>query len=156
MMRRLLVVVILGIVILPLGADVPKPQKRLEAIIAKMKEMRFCKSRGCIYRNITFTLTPNQKKKGSYEALVKADIERLSGTYDSGDYRFTYNDPVGWQLMGGVESTDVNETVYRQDQYQSRSIYGRNESVGAVSTLPTPTGYQQLYLQVLNQGRERR
>jgi hypothetical protein len=119
-----------------------------------MKDMRFCKSRGCLYRNVNVTLSP--KQKDSYQALIKADIERPSRTIDTASYRLRHTPKTGWQLLGGNEATDVNEINYQGERYQSRSIYGNGDRSGLVRDLPTPTGYKTIYFDLLHQGQERK
>ncbi|WP_218079620.1 hypothetical protein [Anthocerotibacter panamensis] len=131
----------------------PEVRRRLDVIVTRMKDLHFCKSGGCIYRNIQYTLNPDKARPGTYEALLKADIERRSQTYDQARYRFFFQEKTGWQLLGGSESTDINETVYERDRYESNSVYNRKTNAGLVSELPT--GYNQLYFQVLNKGLER-
>ncbi|WP_287128113.1 hypothetical protein [Candidatus Cyanaurora vandensis] len=153
-MRGLLVLGLVGLLSSGVRAEQPpQVRQRLEAIVTQMKGLQFCKSGGCLYRNIQYILTPDKTKK-TYQAVVKADIERRSQTFDRGSYRFIFQEPTGWQLVGGTESTDVNETVYTQNRYESNSVYSRQANRGLVADLPT--GYKFLYLQVLNQGQERR
>jgi len=128
-------------------------RQRLEAIVTKMQTLQFCNSGGCRFQNIQLTLTPEAKQKG-YQATLKADIERRSRTLDQARYTFSFSAASGWQLLGGVESTDINETVYKADRYESHSVYSRRANQGQVTSLNT--GYKQLYYSVLNQGRERR
>ena len=131
------------------AAKSASPRQRLDKIINQMQKLHFCQSGGCTYQSIEVKWTP--KKQGVYEAIVQADIKRRSQTLDFARYRFIYDQ--SWRLVGGSEATDVSTTIYKGARYESTSIYNSVQSSGAVADLPT--GYQQLYFQVLNQGRER-
>ncbi len=129
-------------------------QKRLEVIITQMKTLRFCKSEGCSYKDIKYTLTANKKEKTTYTVRMTANIARLASVYDKARYDFKYTPALGWQLTGGDESTDINDTNYTGDHFTSNSIYNSTMSRGAVTDLFT--GYKKLYFNVLNKGVERR
>ncbi len=138
----------------PLLAENPEAQARqgIVKIVNQMKALRFCKSAGCSFKEIQYTLTPDKKAKG-YQALIKAKIERPSRTFDKGSYRLAYS-TLGWQLMGGSEATDVNDTIYRQDRFETTSVYSSRAYTGAVADMST--GYKQLYFGVFNKGLERK
>lgn len=157
--KRTLPLLTLAAVVL-CGASDPsgeaETRRRFVGIVAQMEKLRFCRSSRCRYDKVRWQVTRDTAAGHPYRGLIRADIVRPSKTIDSGRYVFSF---VGerWQLVSGTETTDVNDATYVGDSYEFTSHYGRTPISGKLSDPESSleTGYKQLYLQILDRGRER-
>lgn len=157
--RRTLPLLALSALMLCGASDQPgegEARKRFVGIVAQMEKLRFCRSNRCRYEKVRWQVTRDTVAGRPYKGLIRADIVRPSKTIDSGRYVFSF---LGgrWQLVSGTETTDVNDATYVGDSYEFTSHYGRTPISGKLSDPESSleTGYKQLYLQILDRGRER-
>jgi len=154
-----LAVAALATLFLVAAADAPAEKvvrDRFVKIVAQMEKLRFCQSGRCRYREVRWQVKKSNAPGKPYEGLIRSDIIRPSGAIDHGRYVFAFQGG-RWQLLTGSETTDVNDASYTGAHYEFSSAYGRTPVSG---TLTDPnndleTGYKQLYLKILDQGRER-
>ncbi|UFP95769.1 hypothetical protein [Gloeobacter morelensis] len=131
-------------------------RNRLIKIIEQLEKTRFCQSGRCRYTDVRFQVSTTDRADRPFKGLIRAGIVRPSQTLDKARYQLEF---IGgrWQLMGGTESTDVNEALYTGDKYEFTSAYGRTPVRGKLTdpTNDLETGYKRLYLKILDKGRER-